>query len=941
MAIIFTNASYQNLTATSGTPGHVGYLGRIAAFDPRLEKHLDFTHLGDDLVYARLWLPDGTPAEFTDIERLAIENDLAEMRRVRQLANRERLPQIGIALISALPPDREITLDEAKEIAWQIVSEARRGYRLAVYLVIHDPGLKSPGARNRHSHAFMLTREIGPAGLAPAKLRKGIALVRNGGGSTFVGEGINWPDLTSEVLRTKLFEYGSDVTVDLVAPYPQTHLRPVGWGSNTGRLALQRAQKMDSNLAAIHGDPRVLLEKLLRGRSTLGIEALRGFVAKCIDSSHDRDTAVDRILDNPEVVTLADTANRQKTRFVTTAAIHRSIEYAVELVDRSKRAAAAIHTAVGADHAAVVAAINGLLDDGSIETGSGLLIIGSRLSDCDDLAETLGPANPKVATLKAVLAGVSTEAGRPALLPQGLAIVPHAERVGDQDLAKLLDLAEQSETLVVLGKDLSVETGVVANRLVCHAVDRLTPLRTISEQRVSAERLLRAGLTTAAIKTMADRLTFAPLDSSPADREGFDFVVCTNGKALKAVDKELAAAYGRKCAVRGEYSFVAELTHGPAVLWKWQPIVFTRTDYDVLPPKIREGQTATICSTDSRTSTIQALLSDGERVSISTRKFPWLRSGFALSIREARQLKERARLRIELGDAQRAWAALVLAAGQRRPASVVIDPMVARDADTLAIVMSGSLPGALPSELYLRPDANAAIPAEPAKMTDSIEIETFPTPDTVVSERTQTAPPILLADMIAHDADALAMVLSGSLPGPLPTKLYLEPDLNAGISAEPAKMMESIEIETFPVPDAVVPEQAQPALPILLADNVRDLLASDEHAARAYDLLSELLHPDKACDELIAAKLQTICAPDSLTMHVVNQLRHAHQAGQNANRENDDLDMPRELAIQNPRQWTTSDLSLLKLDLFFMFFPGSKLDITSIDAARDFPRPGN
>src|ERR1700761_6836449 len=183
MAIIFTNASHQNLTVTGGTPGHLCYIGRLAAFDPRLEKHLDFTHLGDDLVYSRLWLPDGAPAEFTDIERLAIENDLAEMRRVRQLVNRERLPQIGIALISALPPDPEITLDEAKEIAWQIVSEARRGYRLAVYLVIHDPGLTSLGARNRHSHAFMLTREIGPDGLAPTKLRKGIALVRKGGGS--------------------------------------------------------------------------------------------------------------------------------------------------------------------------------------------------------------------------------------------------------------------------------------------------------------------------------------------------------------------------------------------------------------------------------------------------------------------------------------------------------------------------------------------------------------------------------------------------------------------------------------------------------------------------------------------------------------------------------------------------------------------------------------
>src|SRR6201992_3493783 len=104
MAIIFTNASHQNLTVTGGTPGHLSYIGRLAAFDPRLDKHLDFTHLGDDLVYSRLWLRDDAPAEFTAIARLALENGLADTRRVRQLVTRVRLPQIGIALISALPP---------------------------------------------------------------------------------------------------------------------------------------------------------------------------------------------------------------------------------------------------------------------------------------------------------------------------------------------------------------------------------------------------------------------------------------------------------------------------------------------------------------------------------------------------------------------------------------------------------------------------------------------------------------------------------------------------------------------------------------------------------------------------------------------------------------------------------------------------------------------
>jgi hypothetical protein len=856
MAIIFTHADVPNLTTTWGTPGQVTYIGRLAMWDPRVGRRLDFTHLGDDLVYSRLWLPDDAPAVFGDIERFAIENDLAEMRRVRNLAGSQRPPQIGISLITALPPDREVTLDEAAEIAWQIVYEARKGYKLAVYLVIHDPSLQTPGARNRHSHVFILTREMGPEGLAPTKIRRGIAQVRNG----FVAEGIHWPNLTSEVLRTRLLEFGSDIVVDPIAPFPQTHWRPAGHGSNTGRIAFHRAQLMDDNLAAIHGDPAELLRRLLRGGgSLLEIAELRRFISKCIDSRHDQQEAVDLILTHSEVVTFSDTANPERARFVTTAAIHHLIDYAVELVDRARKGAGTIHTAVGADHSAIVAGINALIDDRSLDTEGGHVIIGSRLSDCDDMAQMLAPRNPRVATLKAVLGNSSDEgrSKRQALPAEGLVIVPRAERVGDQDLANLLNLAERCEAIVVLGKDVSVETGVVANRLVCHAVDRLTSPRMISELRVSPERLLRAGLIPAAIKAMEDRLTFQSVEHSASDRDAFDFTVCTNNAAVKVADKALSTAYGRKCVARGKTSIVVELTSGPAVLWPSQPIVFTRTDYAALPPKIREGQVATVFSADDRASTIRTLLSDGQFVSMATRKFPWIRSGFALSIREARQIDD-ARLRIELGDARHAWAALVLAASQRQQASVVVDPMVARNADALAIVLSGSLPAALPTELELHPDSNAELAVEIAKWSTSVE----------------------------------------KIP---------EPDVPAPVSP-----------------------------PVLVTGSVRELLASDQHAARAFNLLCQLLHPDSGYEEAVAEKLQDNAY--RLTMHIVTQLREGYRRAPRMEEE-DEFDMPRELALQNPKEWTASDLEQLKLDLSSMMLRGSNLDITSIAAGRGFRRP--
>lgn len=854
MAIDFSRVDFPNLTTTWGSVGQVTYIGRLATWDPRLERRFDFTHLGDDLVYSRLWLPDDAPAELGDVERFAVENDLAEMRRVRNLEGCQRLPQIGISLITALPPDREVTLDEAAEIAWEIVYEAQKGYKLAAYLVIHDPSLQTPGARNRHSHAFILTREMGPKGLARTKIRTGIAQVRNG----LVAEGIHWPNLTSEVLRTKLLEYGSDIVVDPITPFPQMHLRPAGRGSNTGRIAFHRAHRIDKNLAAIHDNPAELLHRLLRGRSLLEIAELRRFVSKFIDSRQDQREAVDLILTNSELVTFSDTANPGRARFVTTAAIHQSIEYAVELVDRSRKGIRTIHVALGRDHSAIVAGISALIDDASPNTERGIVIIGSRLSDCEGVAQMLAPKKPKVVTLKAVLRNNSDEGPRKRqVLPtKGLVIVPRAERIGDQDLANFLILAERCEAIVVLGKDVSVETGVVANRLVCHTVDRLTSPRTISELRVSSETLLRAGLIKASIKAMEDRLTFQALDDSVSDRDSFDFIVCTNNAAIKVADKQLSTTYGRKCIARGETSIVVELTKGPSVLWPSQPIVFTRTDYATLPPKMREGQVATVFSADDCASTVRTLLSDGQFVSIATRKFPWVRSGFALSICEARQIDD-ARLRIELADARHAWAALVLAARQRQHASVVVDPLVARNVDALANVLSGSLPAALPTELELSADSNAELTVEIAKWSSSVE--RFPQPD----------------------------------------------------------------VQTPVGPD------------VLVSHSIRELLASDQHAARAFDLLCQLLHPDSGYEEALAEKLQD--KAHGITMHIVTLLREGYQAA-TRQEEDDEFDMPRELALQSPKEWAARDLELLRLDLSSMMLRGSTLNITSLAAGRGFRR---
>jgi hypothetical protein len=76
-----------------------------------------------------------------------------------------------------------------------------------------------------------------------------------------------------------------------------------------------------------------------------------------------------------------------------------------------------------------------------------------------------------------------------------------------------------------------------------------------------------------------------------------------------------------------------------------------------------------------------------------------------------------------------------------------------------------------------------------------------------------------------------------------------------------------------------------------------------------------------------------------LTMHIVTQLREGYRRAPRREEEDDEFDMPRELALQNPKEWTASDLEQLKLDLSSMMLRGSNLDITSIAAGRGFRRP--
>jgi len=110
---------------------------------------------------------------------------------------RKRWPQVAAPFIIALPPDEELTVDEAFELIDRIVARIIGDRSLAVVIAIHDPRLITPGARNRHAHVVVMLRHLHRDGFGK-KVRDLFARARLGARAKhYLAEGIDWPTLSA------------------------------------------------------------------------------------------------------------------------------------------------------------------------------------------------------------------------------------------------------------------------------------------------------------------------------------------------------------------------------------------------------------------------------------------------------------------------------------------------------------------------------------------------------------------------------------------------------------------------------------------------------------------------------------------------------------------------------------------------------------------------
>src|SRR5665647_1760756 len=156
MAIAFTKVLFMRLLPNAGTCKILAYNSRSEVFDHRLGKMSDCRALDADLVHDAIITLGGADPAFATLEKFGNAVDAAELAHVRRpLTDRMRYPQIGAAIVVALPPDSEVTLDESIEIPHRMVDRVRGDRRLVIHAAVHEPALITLGAMTRHVHLFI------------------------------------------------------------------------------------------------------------------------------------------------------------------------------------------------------------------------------------------------------------------------------------------------------------------------------------------------------------------------------------------------------------------------------------------------------------------------------------------------------------------------------------------------------------------------------------------------------------------------------------------------------------------------------------------------------------------------------------------------------------------------------------------------------------------
>lgn len=728
MAIPYVRAKPIWLTDTGGVTQQFAYAGRAIMMDPRPEiAAFDYSALREDLAHVEVILPPDAPAMYLDPAALAYALDVKEIQKVRTpLSERERLPQLVMSTVVALPPAFEVSRDEALTIARRIALYPCRSHRVPIHIAIHNAVI------NRHAHADIALRPMAPDGSLGLKIPDFLARFRSNRAETDPVEGTGWPDISWEIQETFFAERAIDLVVEPCAPAPEHHFD----GDIPDQITAQwiREQRLAGryvNVRMIKTSPTQSIEKIARGRSAIRVAELHRLCARFIDNEEDRHTQVDRMLADQNIISLSDRTGTGMPRYVTTRRVARIIDKACELIDRGERAMIAVS---GADHNAVVAQLTELYASKDQEREPPL-ILGRTLSDCAPVAEALMNRNPVVGTLDMVMGKPSKRARgrwrRVNLKVERDIIVPHAELIDDRRLARLILAADRTGSRLLFGHDQSRESGIVRSFLTAHIADRQKRqpnLPRYHEGPQAIERLLRSGLVRHAIEAMAD-LKILHFGTRPDSNLGnvLPFAV-VDASQIEEVDNAIRMGRVRAGLVEETETLMGPRGEVKLSLGEWVVTTGTRG----LPDTMDAHQLAQIVAIDSAANWID-VLRQGDVARLDFGNDPAIRPAAAISIRAAWDAPRGSHFVIELADSRRVWAGLLLAANRIEHARIHVDPSIARTPIELIDAARHSLPAAPPSHRILQPVNDMVV----NNMLDDFD----PFPEHEAAEPGQAPPP--------------------------------------------------------------------------------------------------------------------------------------------------------------------------------------------------------
>ena len=322
MAIQFARCQIVKRSEGGNSCRSASYNGRSQVKDERTGNVYYFSDRVDN-AHHEVMLPKGADEKFKDSSYLWNAVEKAEKRLDAQVAKE---------LVLALPDDKNIDTEFRIEFAQRFVKENFVDKGVAAQIDIHAPhGEKE---NNWHAHILITTRRFSDCGTQLNRLK-----ARDLNGTFYKGkvmEGDLWGEISRD-LQNKMFEEkGMPNRVDPLGILPQEHLGPVRM-RNIENDALQRAEIIKDANEELSKDPDVVLEHLMKNRSTFNAKTLDWFLKKHV-LEEDRVGVKEVILGHKGLIPLYDRETGEKTGFYTTRHVRSEEEKLVrfaESIDKS------------------------------------------------------------------------------------------------------------------------------------------------------------------------------------------------------------------------------------------------------------------------------------------------------------------------------------------------------------------------------------------------------------------------------------------------------------------------------------------------------------------------------------------------------------------------------------------------------------------------------